>query len=197
MLMWPHWLSTAHGLPTGAATGGAKSLGQVVPLFPLHPWGPSSALAHQRPFLSHAGTLPQVATGCIHHCPFNDSLETQLMSSFACNTAHLAAMEGTVLTVTPKFRSDSWESVYEWSDYSRCRGCSRLQGPRTRAWANVTAQVFWCLGRLLAIVGVGRVSWGSEGPLCAGSQYIEKRRWNPAQEVVTVHGWERQAGRAW
>ena len=75
------------------------------------PSGPSSTLEHQRPFLRHAGTLHQFATGCIHHCPFNASLKTQLMSSFSCIAAHLAATGGTELTVNPKLRSHSWESV--------------------------------------------------------------------------------------
>ena len=62
------------------------------------------------------------------------------MSSFACIVAHLAATGGTELTVKPKLRSDSWESVYKGPDYSCCKGCSRLQGSRTRAWAKVTLQ---------------------------------------------------------
>ena len=51
-------------------------------------------------------------------------------------------------------------------------------------------------GEGLAIVGVGWVSWGSEGPLCADSWCIEKRRQSPFLEVVKAHGWARQAGRA-
>ena len=81
-----------------------------------------STLAHQRPFLRRTGTLPQFATSCIHCCPFNASLETQLMCPFACMVADLAAMEDTELTVNPKLRSDSWESVYKGPDYSHCKG---------------------------------------------------------------------------
>ena len=88
----------------------------------LAPSRPSSTLAHQRPFPRGAGTLPQFATSCIHCCPFNASPETQLMCSFACMAAHLAAMGGTELTVNPKLRSDSWESVYKGPDYSHCKG---------------------------------------------------------------------------
>ena len=106
------------------------------------PWEPSSTPAHQRPFLRHVGTLPQFATGCIHRCPFNASLETQLMSSFVCIVAHLAATGGTELTMNPKLGSHSRESVYKEPDHSRCRGCSRLQGSVTRAWAKVTPQLF-------------------------------------------------------
>ena len=86
------------------------------------PSGPSSTLAQQRPFLRQAGTLTQIATSCIHCCRFNASLETQLMCSFACIVAHLAAMGGAELTVNPKLRSDSWESVYQGPDYSHCKG---------------------------------------------------------------------------
>lgn len=106
------------------------------------PWGPSSTPAHQRPFLRHAGTLLQFATGCIHRCPFSASLETQLMSSFVCIAAHLAAMEGTELTMNPKLRSDRQESVYKGPDYSHCRSCRRLQGSVTRAWAKVAPRRF-------------------------------------------------------
>ena len=70
-----------------------------VPLPPSTPlsfalWGPFSTPAHQRPFLRHAGTLLQFATDCIHHCPFNASFDTQLLSSFVCIVTHLAATEG-------------------------------------------------------------------------------------------------------
>ena len=125
---------------TGAATGEAP-----LPLstsLSFAPSGPSSTLAHQRPFLRHVGTLAQFATCCIHHCPFNSSLETQLMCSFAFIMAPLAVMGGTELTVNPKLRSDSWESVYKGPDYSCCKGCSRLQVSRTRAWAKVTTEAF-------------------------------------------------------
>ena len=44
----------------------------------------------------------QFATGCIHRCPFNASLDTQLLSSFVCVVAHLAATGGTELTMNPK-----------------------------------------------------------------------------------------------
>ena len=111
------------------------------PSLSFAPWGPSSTPAHQRPFLSHAGTLLQFAAGCIHRCPFSASLETQLMSSFVCIAAHLAAKVGTELTMNPKFRSDRWESVYKGPDYSCCRGRSRLPGSITRAWAKVTPQL--------------------------------------------------------
>ena len=105
-------------------------------------WGPSSTPAHQRPLLRHVGTLPQFVTGSIHRCPFNASLETQLMSSFVYITAHLAATGGTELTMNPKLRSHSRESVYKGPDYSCCRDCSRFQGSVTRAWAKVTPQLF-------------------------------------------------------
>ena len=104
------------------------------------PWGPSSTPAHQRPFLRHAGTLLQFATGCIHRCPFSASLDTQLLSSFVCIVAHLAATGGTELTVNPKLIADRQESVYKGPDQSCCRGCSGLQGFVTRAWAKVTLQ---------------------------------------------------------
>ena len=106
------------------------------------PWEPSSTPAHQRPFLRHAGTLPQFATSCIHRCRFNTFLETQLMCSFACMVVHLPTIGGTELTVNPKLRSDSWESMYKGPDYSHCRGCSRLQGSITRAWAKMTPQLY-------------------------------------------------------
>ena len=80
------------------------------------PWGPSSTPAHQRPFLRHAGTLHQFAKGCIHRCPFNASLDTQLLSSFVCSAAHLAATGGTELTMNPKLRSDRQESVCKGPD---------------------------------------------------------------------------------
>ena len=80
------------------------------------PWGPSSTPVHQRPFLRHAGTLLQFATGGIHCCPFNASLETQLLSSFVCIAAHLAASGGTELTMNPKLGSDRQESVHKGPD---------------------------------------------------------------------------------
>ena len=80
------------------------------------PWGPSSTPVHQRPFLRHAGTLLQFATGRIHRCPFNASLDTQLLSSFVCIAAHLAASGGTELTMNPKLGSDRQESVHKRPD---------------------------------------------------------------------------------
>lgn len=62
-------------------------------------WGPFSTPAHQRPFLRHAGTLLQFATDCIHHCPFNASLDTQLLCSFVYIATDLAAKGGTELTM--------------------------------------------------------------------------------------------------
>ena len=92
--------------------------------------------------MRHVGTLPQFATCYIHCCPFSASLETQFMSSFVCIAAHLAATGGIQLTMNPKLRSHSRESVYKGPDYSRCRGSSRFQGSVTRAWAKVTPQLF-------------------------------------------------------
>ena len=141
-----------------ATTGAAKRVQEPLALsisLSFAPSRPSSTLAHERPFLRHAGTLPQFATSCIHCCPFNASLEIQLMCSFPCMVAQLTAMGGAELTVNPKLRSDSWASVYKGPDYSQCKGRSRLQQSRTRAWAKVTPQEFGCQGRFLALVGMG------------------------------------------
>ena len=108
-----------------ANNGAAKRVQEPLALsisLSFAPSRPSSTLAHERPFLRHAGTLPQFATSCTHYFPFNASLETQLMCSLPCMAAYLAAMGGTELTVNPKLRSDSWESVYKGPDYSHCKG---------------------------------------------------------------------------
>ena len=95
------------------------------------------------------------------------------MCSFACMTAHLAAMGGTELTVNSKLRSDSWESVYKGPDYSHCKGCSRLQGSRTRVWAKVTTQA--------NVLMPGEAS-GYSG---AGANFL--RFWRPTLCRFTVH----------
>ena len=74
------------------------------------PWGPSSPLAHHRPFPHVWGPPPSV---CIPHCPCHPSLETQLVSSFVCSVARLAAMGRTELTVKQQLRSASSEALYK------------------------------------------------------------------------------------
>ena len=53
-----------------------------------------------------------------------------------------------------------------------------FRGPELGLGPKVTQQAFGLQGRLLALEGMGRVYWGSEGPLCAGSWCIEKTRWS-------------------
>ncbi|KAI4531374.1 hypothetical protein MG293_017888 [Ovis ammon polii] len=57
-----------------------------------------------------------LAPGRIHRCPFNASLDTQLLSSFVCIAAHLAATGGTELTMNPKLGSERQESVHKGPD---------------------------------------------------------------------------------
>ena len=75
------------------------------------PWGPYSPLAHHRPFPHVVGTPP--LSVCIPRCPCHPSLETQLMSSFVCSVARLAATGRTELTKKQQLRSDSSEALYK------------------------------------------------------------------------------------
>ena len=72
------------------------------------------------------------------------------------------------------------KSRTQLSDWSELNWKAEVgfRGPELGLGPKVTQQAFGLQGRLLALEGMGRVYWGSEGPLCAGSWCIEKTRWS-------------------